>query len=181
MFQSCHSVLYLLSFVKNMHKPYLLKVLNTGHILLMPNTYKHRKPCTPYLDTSGPHRVIWVEMSQCWWICRLRAFHGPGGLNTRDEIKARSRVLFFLGRMNVWTSTSLKLTWNRMGRVCILCFSVFPQRLSVLLLALVGVIFLSACKLFFTVITSIFCFSPVLNVRMLFVLLLVDKKAPFFL
>ena len=28
------------------------------------------------------------------WICRLGAFHGPSGLNTRDEIKARSRVNF---------------------------------------------------------------------------------------
>ena len=28
------------------------------------------------------------------WICKLGAFHGPSGLNTRDEIKARSRVNF---------------------------------------------------------------------------------------
>ena len=28
------------------------------------------------------------------WICRLGAFHGPNGLNSRDEIKARSRVNF---------------------------------------------------------------------------------------
>ena len=28
------------------------------------------------------------------WICRLGAFHGPSGLNSRDEIKARSRVNF---------------------------------------------------------------------------------------
>ena len=28
------------------------------------------------------------------WICRLGASHGPSGLNTRDEIKARSRVNF---------------------------------------------------------------------------------------
>ena len=26
------------------------------------------------------------------WICRLGTFHPPHGLNTRDEIKARSRV-----------------------------------------------------------------------------------------
>ena len=26
------------------------------------------------------------------WICRLGSFYGVGGLNTRDEIKARSRV-----------------------------------------------------------------------------------------
>ena len=28
------------------------------------------------------------------WICRLGSFYGGGGLNTRDEIKARSRVNF---------------------------------------------------------------------------------------
>ena len=28
------------------------------------------------------------------WICRLGSFYGSGGLNTRDEIKARSRVNF---------------------------------------------------------------------------------------
>ena len=28
------------------------------------------------------------------WICRLGTFHAPHGLNTRDEIKARSRVNF---------------------------------------------------------------------------------------
>ena len=28
------------------------------------------------------------------WICRLGSFHGSSGLNTRDEIKARSRVNF---------------------------------------------------------------------------------------
>ena len=28
------------------------------------------------------------------WICRLGAFNGPSGLNTRDEVKARSRVNF---------------------------------------------------------------------------------------
>ena len=26
------------------------------------------------------------------WICRLGTFYGSGGLNSRDEIKARSRV-----------------------------------------------------------------------------------------
>ena len=28
------------------------------------------------------------------WICRLGTFYGKNGLNTRDEIKARSRVNF---------------------------------------------------------------------------------------
>ena len=28
------------------------------------------------------------------WICRLGAFHGPSGLNSRDEIKGRSRINF---------------------------------------------------------------------------------------
>ena len=28
------------------------------------------------------------------WICRLGTFNPPNGLNTRDEIKARSRVNF---------------------------------------------------------------------------------------
>ena len=28
------------------------------------------------------------------WICRLGTFNGPSGLNSRDEIKARSRVNF---------------------------------------------------------------------------------------
>ena len=31
------------------------------------------------------------------WICRLGTFHPPNGLNSRDEIKARSRVNFRLG------------------------------------------------------------------------------------
>ena len=28
------------------------------------------------------------------WICRMGTFHAPHGLNTRDEIKSRSRVNF---------------------------------------------------------------------------------------
>ena len=28
------------------------------------------------------------------WICRMGTFYGTNGLNTRDEIKARSRVNF---------------------------------------------------------------------------------------
>ena len=28
------------------------------------------------------------------WICRLGSFHPPNGLNSRDEIKSRSRVNF---------------------------------------------------------------------------------------
>ena len=30
------------------------------------------------------------------WICRLGTFHQPNGLNSRDEIKTRSRVNFRL-------------------------------------------------------------------------------------
>ena len=35
-----------------------------------------------------------LKASEDKWICRLGSFYGSGGLNTRDEIKARSRVNF---------------------------------------------------------------------------------------
>ena len=35
-----------------------------------------------------------LKMVEDKWICRLGSFYGASGLNTRDEIKARSRVNF---------------------------------------------------------------------------------------
>ena len=37
---------------------------------------------------------IRLKSTEDKWICRLGAFHGPSGLNSRNEIKARSRVNF---------------------------------------------------------------------------------------
>ena len=42
----------------------------------------HCSVCVTLMDTEDK------------WICRLGSFHGASGLNTRDEIKARSRVNF---------------------------------------------------------------------------------------
>ena len=35
-----------------------------------------------------------LKASEDKWICRLGSFYGSGGINTRDEIKAKSRVNF---------------------------------------------------------------------------------------
>ena len=71
-------------------------------------------PETPSLDSGGPYcgeeqrvaaghqggpkcrcsECLRLKKEEDKWICRLGSFYGGGGLNTRDEIKARSRVNF---------------------------------------------------------------------------------------
>ena len=54
------------------------------------------------LDDAGHTGGVQCRCSECEklkdledkWICRLGSFHAPHGINTRDEIKARSRVNF---------------------------------------------------------------------------------------
>ena len=54
------------------------------------------------LENAGHTGGVSCRCSECIrlknqedkWICRLGTFHQPHGLNTRDEIKARSRVNF---------------------------------------------------------------------------------------
>ena len=45
------------------------------------------------------------------WICRLGAFHGPSGLNSRDEIKGRSRINF-VGHWNQNLTLSVYICWS---------------------------------------------------------------------
>ena len=54
------------------------------------------------LDAAGHGGGVACRCSECQrlkdiedkWICRLGTFNSPNGLNTRDEIKTRSRVNF---------------------------------------------------------------------------------------
>ena len=54
------------------------------------------------LDAAGHGGGVACRCSECQrlkdiedkWICRLGTFNPPNGLNTRDEIKTRSRVNF---------------------------------------------------------------------------------------
>ena len=56
------------------------------------------------LNNTGHTGGIGCRCSECQrlkdqedkWICRLGTFHPPHGLNSRDEIKTRSRVNFRL-------------------------------------------------------------------------------------
>ena len=57
---------------------------------------------TDKLERAGHQGGVKCRCSECLrlksqedkWICRLGTFYGANGLNTRDEIKARSRVNF---------------------------------------------------------------------------------------
>ena len=54
------------------------------------------------LDIAGHQGGAKCRCSECLrlktqedkWICRLGTFYGSNGLNTRDEVKARSRINF---------------------------------------------------------------------------------------
>ena len=57
---------------------------------------------TEELELAGHQGGAKIRCTQCLrlkkqedkWICRLGAFYGENGLNSRDEVKARSRVNF---------------------------------------------------------------------------------------
>ena len=57
---------------------------------------------TDQLNIAGHEGGAKCRCSECLklkqqedkWICRLGSFYGSNGLNTRDEVKARSRVNF---------------------------------------------------------------------------------------
>ena len=62
----------------------------------------HLDTNTEKLDRAGHQGGAKCRCSECTklkncedkWICRLGAFHPPNGLNSRDEVKARSRINF---------------------------------------------------------------------------------------
>ena len=54
---------------------------------------------------------IRLKSNEDKWICRLGTFYGSGGLNTRDEIKARSRVNY-VGNWETSLSLSVNIFWE---------------------------------------------------------------------
>ena len=62
----------------------------------------HIHTSTEQLEDAGHTGGVGCRCSECQrlkdtedkWICRLGTFNPPNGLNTRDEIKTRSRVNF---------------------------------------------------------------------------------------
>ena len=77
--------------------------INTGNVAHLTWTLvDHVDTSEGRLATAGHQGGAKCRCEECLrlkstedkWICRLGAFHGPSGLNSRDEIKARSRVNF---------------------------------------------------------------------------------------